>query len=144
MRLATSIAIFIAGIIAGIIFVVSCGDDSRAKADAAVDAPKLDAPATCDCPPAELPLAGRIVVVDSTTTIPGNGTGASEAVCPAGAQVISGSCTTATLNPFRDVTLQQSGFYVTTGLGSWTCFFRNNEATPVTIKVSVICLKPTP
>ncbi|MGN6108361.1 MAG: hypothetical protein ACTHU0_24860 [Kofleriaceae bacterium] len=81
--------------------------------------------------------------MSNTTVIPANDTGSQSAGCPSGSQVISGSCTTEMLNPVRDVTLQQSGFYDNTPAG-WGCFFKNNESTPVTIKASVVCLRPAP
>jgi hypothetical protein len=143
MRLTRSIVLVLSGMVAGLALAMSCGDDSHGKVDAATDAPKADAPAVCDCPPAERPLAGRFVIVSQTQIIAGNATGGQATVCPTGAQVISGSCTTELGNPLRDVTLQQSGFYTDPG-GGWHCEFRNNEAIPVTIKVSAICLKPTP
>ncbi len=67
---------------------------------------------------------------DIKGVIAGNDTGGQGAVCPAGSQIISGSCTTDFINPIREVTLQQSGFY-DNGAGGWYCRFRNNEATPV-------------
>ena len=128
---ATSLMSLIAGICAGIALVLSCGDDSPGRADAAA----------CDCPAAEPPVAGRIAIVSNTRTIDANSSDGESVGCPDGAQLLSGSCTTANLNPVRDVTLMQSGFYAAEQ--GWHCDFRNNEATPVTIKVSAICLKPS-
>ena len=143
MQLTKSILLVACGVIFGIALVFSCGDNSRINADAAIDTPKTDAAPVCDCPASEPPLAGRFVVVSQTQVIAGNDTSGQSAVCPAGTQVISGSCTTDLLNPLRNVTLQQSGYY---GIPptNWHCWFRNNEATPVTIRVSIICLKPMP
>lgn len=114
------------------LLVLSCGDDSPGQVDAA----------TCECSAAEPPIAGRMVVVDQTQIIAANGRGGQGAKCPQGGLRLSGSCTTADLNPLRDVTLEQSGFYDATDLIGWNCKFRNNEATPVTIKVTVVCLMP--
>lgn len=130
MRAIPSAVRFVAGVLAGVVLVMSCSDDSPGKVDAGA----------CDCPAAEPPIAGRVVIVDTTRVAAANSLEGTEAVCPQGARLLSGSCTTATVNPFRDVTLQQSGFYTTEQ--SWTCKFKNNEATPVTIKASVICLMP--
>lgn len=142
MRIATSVLLFGTGVVAGVFLVVSCGDDSPARVDAAVDAP-VDSPSvTCDCPAVEPPLDGRIVVVDLTIVIAANGTGTAEASCPTGAKILSGSCTTEVRNPVRDVTLRRSGFFE--GERSWGCDFRNNESTPVAVKSSVICLLPAP
>jgi hypothetical protein len=125
-------ASLIVRIAAGTIFILSCGDDSPSQVDAA----------TCDCPAAEPPIAGRIMVVDQVQTIAANNRGGQSAKCPEGALRLSGSCTTATINPGRDVTLEQSGFYDASDHVAWNCLFKNNEAAPVTIKASVTCLLP--
>ena len=143
MYVAKSILLLLSGATAGIAFVLACGDNLHLSADAAIDTPKTaDAAPVCDCPAAEPPLAGRFVVFSQLQVIAGNDTSLQSVACPVGTQLISGSCTTDFINPIRDVTLQQSGFYGPPS--GWNCFFRNNEATPVTIRVSVICLKPTP
>ncbi|MGN6104477.1 MAG: hypothetical protein ACTHU0_05180 [Kofleriaceae bacterium] len=138
MRVVTTFLLFATGIAIG----NSCGDSSLARVDASVDAP-IDSPsATCDCPAAEPPLDGRIVVVNDTWMIAANDTGTAEASCPSGARILSGSCTTEVRNPIRDVTVRRSGFFE--GERSWGCDFRNNESTPVAVKSSVICLVPPP
>jgi hypothetical protein len=135
MSFGRSIVLVASGVVAGIAFVLSCSDDAPGKADAA----------TCDCPPAEPPItASRYQVVDGIAEVLANDTGLAGALCPAGTAFLSGSCTTQLRNPTRDVTLQQSGFYDASEFGGWTCRFRNNEATPVTIKATVVCLKPAP
>jgi hypothetical protein len=131
MHVTPSIGSLTMGMLIGICLVLSCGDDSPGNVDAAA----------CDCPAAEPPLAGRIMVVDQTQIIPGNSRGGQGAGCPQGSLRLSGSCTTPDINPLRDITLEQSGFYSDTPR-SWTCLFKNNEATPVTIKASVVCLIP--
>lgn len=130
MRTSSNVVFLIAGVIAGVAFVLSCSDDSPNHADAA----------TCDCPAAEAPIAGRIMVVSNTRVIAANARGGEGIGCPAGAALLTGSCTTQSVNPLRDVTLEQSGFYENED--GWACFFKNNEATPVTIKVSARCLVP--
>lgn len=130
MRIAHPFALVLAGLVAGVLLVVSCSDDSPGNVDAD----------TCNCPTAEPPIAGRITVVDGFQAIPANSTGGQSVECPAGAVLLSGSCTTDMVNPLRDVTLSQSGFYEPGR--AWSCKFKNNEATPVTIKVSVRCLAP--
>jgi hypothetical protein len=135
MSFGRSIVLVTTGAVAGIAFVLSCSDDSPGKADAA----------TCDCPAAEPPLsASRYQLVDNISTVPANGTSIAGALCPSGTLFLSGSCTTQLLNPVRDVTLQQSGFFDASELGTWSCLFRNNEATPVNVKATVVCLKPAP
>lgn len=132
MRKTPSAVRFLAGVLAGVALVLACSDDSPGNVDAG----------TCDCPAAEPPISGRVVIVNSTASIAGGSSDSDSAVCPQGAQLLSGSCTTPDINPLRDVTLQQSGFYLMTGPVSWRCHFKNNEATPVTIKTSAICLMP--
>ncbi|MBX3156795.1 MAG: hypothetical protein KF773_12385 [Deltaproteobacteria bacterium] len=134
MSFGRSIVLVASGVVAGIAFVLSCSD-APGKADAA----------TCDCPAAEPPLtASRYQVVSNIGDVPANGTGGQSVRCPTGTLFLSGSCTTQLLNPVRDVTLQQSGFYEASELGVWACSFRNNEATPVNIQATVVCLKPAP
>lgn len=130
MHIARSFTFVLAGLFAGVALVVSCSDDSPGNVDAD----------TCNCPAAEPPITGRIKVVDGFQTIAANSTGGQGVECPEGSVLLSGSCTTDTVNPLRDVTLSQSGFY--SPGREWNCWFKNNEATPVTIKVSVRCLAP--
>ena len=132
MRITSFVVPLVAGMFAGIGLVLSCGDNSPSNADAAM----------CDCPATEPPIAGRIMVVDQTITIGPNGRGGQGAVCPQGALRLTGSCTTANINPNRNVTLEQSGFYDIADRLGWSCEFKNNEAADVTIKVSVVCLMP--
>lgn len=144
MRVTQSMLLLVAGALAGVAFVLSCGDNMKAsaRADAAIDAPKLpDAAPTCDCPAAEPPLAGRFTVVSNTVVIVANGSNGTSAACPVGSQLITGSCTQDLNNPIRNLTLQQSGFFENTPR-EWHCEFRNNEPFSVTIRVSVICLNP--
>ncbi len=130
MRITSSVVLLLAGMLAGIVLVLSCGDDSPGNADAA----------TCDCPTAEPPIAGRLVRVSSTEVInPGTNNSASEG-CPEGGLLISGMCTHETASSGPDLTLQQSG--VDDNLQHWNCWFKNNSASPVTIKVTAICLMP--
>jgi hypothetical protein len=146
MHVPKSILLLMTGAMSGVAFVLSCGDNlsAKANADAAIDAPQVpDAVPTCDCPAAEPPLAGRFMVVGNTRPIPANDTGAQSAVCPVGAQLISGSCTTDNPSTLFNVALRESGFKDSTPR-EWLCSFRNNEPVPVTIRVSVICLEPTP
>jgi len=142
MFIIRSALLLLSGAMAGIAFTLSCGDNLHVEA--AIDAPKAtdDAARACDCPPAEPPLTGRFEVISDTRTIAGNGFSAISALCPAGSQLISGSCTQNLLNPGRDITLQQSGFFVNPPR-EWFCMFRNNEPSAVTVRVSAICLKST-
>jgi hypothetical protein len=132
MRVISSAVPLAAGMFAGIVLVLSCSDGSPGHVDAA----------TCDCPAAEPPVAARIMIVSQTRTIPASSRSIQGAQCPQGALRLEGSCTTADLNPVRDVTLEQAGFFEPNDTLGWNCFFKNNEATPVTIKASVVCLMP--
>src|SRR5690349_9793964 len=87
----------------GVGFMFSCSDNSPNRADAA----------TCDCAASEPPLAGRFVTVSSgASSIPTGMVGGTAISCPAGSQVISGSCTTPTVNPIPlDLVLMESGFF---------------------------------
>jgi hypothetical protein len=145
MHIARSILLLMTGAVSGIAFVLSCGDNlnGKASADAAIDAHAPDAAPICDCPAAEPPLAGRFVVVSQTRTIAAMATGGSTASCPEGSQLISGSCTQDQVNPVPNLTVRESGFFEV-GPREWLCNFRNNEPFPVTIRASVICLKPAP
>ena len=132
MHIASKVVTLVAGAVVGALLVIACSDDSPGRADAA----------SCDCPPAEPPIMGRITVASLTTEIAANDRGGQGVSCPAGAELLSGSCTTDPPSPIRDVTLKQSGFYG--DASSWQCRFKNNETTPVTIKVSARCLTPAP
>lgn len=83
------------------------------------------------------------MTVSLTRTIPANDFGGQTALCPAGSRLISGSCTQDLPNPYRNLTLQQSGFFEIAP-PEWVCWIRNNEPVPVTIRASAICLKPAP
>jgi hypothetical protein len=130
MRIASSVILLLAGMLVGIVLVLSCSDNSPANADAAA----------CDCPAAELPIAGRLVRFSNTRVVdPGTNT-AEGAACPQGGLLISGMCTNDPVSSGSDLTLQQSG--AGDNLQSWTCWFKNNSLSPVTIKVTAICLMP--
>jgi hypothetical protein len=132
MRIFSSMRLLVAGTFAGVLPIASCGDDSSGRVDAG----------TCDCPAAEPPLAGRITIASATATIPANSRGLQGTGCPEGSLRLTGSCTTDPPNPIRNVTLEQSGFFYENDLRGWSCFFKNKEATPVTIKVTLVCLMP--
>jgi hypothetical protein len=137
---------WLSGVGPGVAFALWCGDDLVATAHAdALNAAKAAnaAAAPCNCPEAEPPLAGRFVTVNQVVTIGAMGTGGDFARCPMGSQPIFGSCTADQLNPIRNLTVQQAGFYLNAPL-DWYCFFRNNEMFSVTVRASVTCLKSPP
>jgi len=115
----------------GVGMVLSCSDDSPRRSDAA----------TCDCPASEAPIPGRAVAFDGITeTIATGATGLASAVCMPGMQFLSGSCTAGDPTNLEDIQVQQFGFDKTTF--GWFCAFKNNKATPVQVKATVLCLKP--
>lgn len=130
MTLVRPIALVVAGVVAGIAFVVACGDDSPGHADGG----------QCNCPAAEPPLEGRIQRVTGTATMPANDRAALTAPCPDGALILGGGCGTSPDSGVDDVVLQFS-HQSDTGR-AWVCKFRNNMATPVDVRVSAYCLVP--
>jgi len=122
-----------AGMAFGVAFVLSCGGDNRSAADAG-----------CSCPASEPPLAGRFITQSGARTIPGGMVGEAGATCPAGAQLLSGSCTSPQNNIPVDLVLIESGFTESppTLPQGWLCTFKNNGTTPVDVKATVICLNP--
>jgi hypothetical protein len=140
MHVAKSILLMLSGVTAGIAFMISCGDNWHSGADAA-DAPKTpDATPACDCPVAEPPLAGRLVVVDVLELVDGNSQRSTNLSCPPGAQVISGSCAVDNPIPDKNVTLKESGFIQNPP--GWRCSYSNNETSQITYRVAALCLNP--
>lgn len=120
----------VTGAALGIGLILACGDDSPTDADAAV----------CDCPAAEPPLAGRIILSDeSTSPIPALGSTSQSNECPTGATLLSGSCLLETID--NEVTLSQSGFEVFDDT-VWVCRWNNPTSQANVGKVRVICLMP--
>ncbi len=130
MKLPAIALLFTAGVAAGIATVVSCGDDTH----------KVDA-ATCDCAPAEPPLAGRLMWIDGAGTIPANGNGNSSASCPSNAiMAMAGQCLRDPFGGTGDAFLKESG--TANDPRAWNCVFTNKTAADVTVKVRVLCLMP--
>lgn len=130
MRITSSVVSVLIGMLAGIVLMLSCSDNSPGTADAA----------TCDCPAAEPPIPGRVKRFSNTLVIaPGDDT-AQSAACPEGGLILSGMCTNNPVTTGADLTLQQSG--ASDGSQEWICSFKNNSAAPLTIKVTAICLMP--
>jgi hypothetical protein len=146
VRVAKALLLVLMGAIAGSVFVLSCGDNWHFATDAAIDVPQvIDALPACDCPAVEPPLAGRFVVYSNLRYIPGNDYGSQSVGCPVGMGMLqlSGSCTSDLSDPLQNMTLWRSGA-TDDLLSGWLCDFRNHDPTPVTMRVSVICLKPAP
>jgi len=129
MQISRSIPLLVAGAIAGVAFVLSCGDDSPHRADAAV----------CDCPAAEPPLADRIVQVERPATVLALDVGAGGAVCPPGAIALGGGCAAA-VGTVPQIILEQS----LPGTTTWDCVWRNPTNAPIEVRAIVRCLKPAP
>jgi hypothetical protein len=133
MNNSSKISYLVAGVLIGVIMMLSCGDDSPTSADAA----------TCDCPSAEPPLTGRVVEVMNTITLPpvtdplDNGRGSEGVNCPTDAIVITGGCT-AEVGQVPDIVLQQS---FPEGRG-WNCSWKNLSNQPVVVRVIARCLQP--
>lgn len=126
----TSIASALSGMLAGIVLMISCDDDSPGTADAA----------TCDCAAAEPPIPGRIKRFSNTGVIAPGEVSAESTGCPEGSLILSGMCTNDPVTTGADLTLQQSG---SSDAGqNWICWFKNNSGAPLTVKVTAICLMP--
>lgn len=121
-----------AGAVVGVVLVIACSDDSPPRVDAA----------TCDCPAAEAPLAGRITTVTTTRQIqPPNppaedGRESVGASCPQGAILLSGGCEA----PGGPMMLLEVSF--PTDIGSWVCGWKNTDTIPITTKAIAKCLVP--
>ena len=149
MKIARSIPLLRVGVASVISSLLSCGDNLSVKAnadaatalDAAMDAPEApDAAAICDCPAAEPPLAGRFIHVTRTRVILPNENLFESAICPDGAQLISGSCTN-NAGGFRKLILREAGFYDTPP-SAWNCYMENADTVSLTIRVTAVCLVP--
>ncbi|MBP8811120.1 MAG: hypothetical protein KBG48_10540 [Kofleriaceae bacterium] len=126
----SKLAIAACGLLAGVVLVVSCSDDSPGDADAAA----------CDCPAAEPPLNGRIVAVRASNPIqPGTG-GGQGASCPAGAIVLGGACEVMT----PDRAIQVSSSRVDRSANhAYVCEWSARDATVAnTGTAEAICLVP--
>ncbi len=132
MHFTRAASLVVSGAVVGIALVLSCGDDSPPKADAADP--------VCDCPAAEPPITGsRIVQVEATTTVPANDRGGADAGCPQGAIALGGGCAAEVGNAPQIVVEQSIPF--DTG---WGCDWRNPTNSPIAVRAIVRCLKPGP
>lgn len=119
----------VTGVVAGIGIIVACSDDSPGDADAA----------SCNCPAAEPPLAGRIVRGRGTGPIDPNGEGFASAGCQLGATLLSGSCRL--MNGNRSISLTEAGFVNGGGQG-YQCQWSSSSPVANTGIAEVICLMP--
>jgi hypothetical protein len=129
MKFQNSLISLAVGFAMGISLVLSCGDESPPRVDAA------DAP-SCDCPASEPPVvAGRIQRVEQALTLPANSTRNESVVCPLAGIALSGGCQGGVNE--NVVLVESSG-----GDRGWSCTWRNLTNTPVEMRVSAQCLMP--
>jgi hypothetical protein len=131
MRIQDSLISLVAGVAIGIVLVLSCGDGSPPRVDAA------DAP-SCDCPASEPSIVvDRIQRFERTFTLPANSIDGEGMGCPPSGIALSGGCQGG-INE-NVVLVQSSG-----GNRAWDCTWRNLTNAPVEMLVSVQCLMPPP
>lgn len=129
MRALRLLPLITAAFVAGVVAVVACSDDSPGDADAA----------TCDCPAAEPPLAGRIVSVTGQRSIPANGGDFAEAVCPLGSTILGGGCR---MTETGALTLVEAGIDRAGAQSEYLCRFRSADAQSRMVTAEAICLVP--
>ncbi|MEZ4360429.1 MAG: hypothetical protein R3B48_09625 [Kofleriaceae bacterium] len=138
MRTTKMIMLILTGLVAGILLVLSCGDNSPRDADAAV----------CDCPAAEAPIPARIIEVQAIETLPprtiDNGRNGQGVGCPNGSVLLTGGCT-ASEGQVPDIVIEQNSptpqSPVNNG-NAWSCSWRNNSNEEVVVRVIARCLMP--
>lgn len=148
MHISKPILLSLIGIALGGAAAVKVGNTGfrRAMAEAPVGATSTQHASTpsCDCPPAEPPLAGRFVEVRELRLIQAKGTGVQDVLCPAGSYLISGSCSTDYDTAIYNVTLRESR-HIGAPPNGWHCSWVNNETmTALNFRVAAICLNPAP
>jgi hypothetical protein len=124
----TPLVYLAAGAVLGIGIVVACSDDAPSDADAAV----------CDCPAAEPPLAGRVVLHTTSRALAPQSNEGGIRACDAGGTILTGGCRYELGS--QQITLTESGFD-DTGMG-WQCRWNNPTDTPSQAFVQVACLYP--
>lgn len=138
---ARTVALCSAGLVAGIILVLACGDDSPSEADAAP---------TCDCPEAEPPLAGRIVFEEHGVALAATAGAQCDLVDGAFPLVLSGGCRVVddAVRASGDVKLVESykkSENTEDGLmDTWMCTYDNATGDLVDVMITLTCLVPAP
>lgn len=132
MSLRTWIVAMSTGAIASAVTVIACSDDSPGDADAA----------TCDCPAAEPPLAGRIMSRTDQDAIAVMGAAASRAVCNSGEVILGGGCRL--MSADGRITLSEGGIVRQGGLDSFECVFISTSPVANTSIAEAVCLAPAP
>ena len=131
MHFTRAVSLLLTGAVIGIALILSCSDGSPRMADAADP--------TCNCPAAEPPIAGRIVQIESATTVPANDIAPGGALCPSGAVALGGGCA-ASVGESPQIILEQS---IPDAI-AWNCRWRNPTNAPIAVRAVVRCLKPAP
>ena len=126
MNIVTSRALVATGLVASLSLVSSCTDAHPAVPDAA----------TCNCLPAEPPLAGRIEVVKTMGYVSGIES-IHLAECPAGSLILGGGC--GGPREQRGLVLRYSK--ATDHRRAWLCVFENSGV-PAQVEVEAYCLVP--
>lgn len=124
-----SFVLFLAGAASCGTWFIACGD-GHGSADAA----------TCDCPAAEPPLNGRIMVVQGTpASVPANSAAGATVDCPVGAQLLTGGC----INVDNDAQTFLMQSYAT-DTRTWACTYSNRrpDTQAVMVRATVTCLMP--
>lgn len=120
----------VGGMAVALILVLACGDDGVGN---------VDAQAACECPPAEPPLTGRIVVETATVELAASSNAGTAATCPTGSVLLSGGCRLQDSN--AAITLNES-FGRNAGDETWTCYWRNDTVNANTGIAEAYCLMP--
>jgi hypothetical protein len=128
-----NLAVFCSGAMFSLLLILSCSDDSPDRADAA----------SCECPSAEAPLAGRMIEVQRDVILPAanippkNGQGGESVSCPRGSLLLSGGCA-ASVGAVPDIVIEASW----PASDSWACEWKNNTNEPVPVRAIARCLTP--
>jgi hypothetical protein len=137
MKIPKTVLVLIVGFVCGVVFVMSCGDQtSPARVDAASQ--------QCDCPASEPPIAGRIIRVLSNRTLPAMESDGVVALCEPGTILLSGGCFARSTDPKYVLKSAYAGPDGAADPRAWICEFYNGTAAPVTSTAYATCLKPAP
>lgn len=125
--------VFLAGAAAATGLVLACSDDSPRPADAA----------TCDCPAAEPPIAGRVTHVRGLDdTLPANSVVNAIATCPADSTLVGGWCDFVNVpGTPPQLALVKAGATPAIA-GAWQCTWQNYNGGSATVHAEAVCLMP--
>ena len=132
-----SIVLALSGLAAGIALALACNGESS-TADAADGG-------SCDCPPAEPPLEGRIVKVSNSFEIAENSAGSLSVSCHPGSldgkegMLLAGSCSLQSFS--SEAFLNYAGILPQEGgENTWSCRWTNESDDPNTMIATAVCL----